>query len=408
MMTMKAKLFLVIGALWMVFGSAFAAATKEGETKEKTLYELVTKKEKKGDGFNLYLNMQNDFSLQWGADKFESGKFNFRQLRIEARGHVTDWLYYRWRQRLTKGNPGESVIDNLPNSIDWAAIGVKLSPSWDIVIGKQGSSYGGYEFDANPIDIYQFSDMIEYMSGFMTGVNFIYNAPYDQQLCFQILNSSTRSFENTYGFNPEAEPEDALNGGIKLSKIPLIYTFNWNGNFMDNMLTTRWSASLLQEAQKNFMYYFALGTELNINKVKTYFDFLYSREDIDRKGMMSEFLNQDLPPEIAYVRAMDAKYMSLVWKFNYRFYPKWNMFVKLMYETQGLGKANSIFEAGRYRTSWGYLGGIEYYPMNTNLHFFLTYVGRSYVYSDRAQAIGLDNYNTQRISLGFIYQLPMY
>ena len=28
--------------------------------------------------------------------------------------------------------------------------------------------------------------------------------------------------------------------------------------------------------------------------------------------------------------------------------------------------------------AWGYAGGIEFYPMESNLHFFLAYVGRSY------------------------------
>ena len=407
-MMMKTKLILVVGALWMLFGYSYANTEKESDTKEKTLYELVTKQAKKGDGFNLYLNMQTEFSLGWNDGNFEEGKFNFRQLRIEAKGNITPWLSYRWRQRLTKGNPNEAVIDNLPNSIDWAGIGVKLSPSWHVFIGKQSTTYGGFEFDANPIEIYQFSDMIDYMSNFMTGVNFMYYPTPDHQLCLQIQNSTTRTFEGTYGFDPETEPENSINGGIKLSKIPLVYTLNWNGNFMDNMLLTRWSASVLQEAQKEFMYYFALGTQLNINRVSTYFDFMYSREDIDRKGIVTDIVNMGLPTGSAYFRAMDAKYMSLVWKFNYRLTPKWNLFVKGMYETQGLGKDNGSIMEGRYRTSWGYLGGVEYYPMKSNLHFFLTFVGRSYVYTEEARAFGLDNYDTQRVSLGFIYQLPMY
>lgn len=33
----------------------------------------------------------------------------------------------------------------------------------------------GFEFDLNPIDIYEYSDMIDNMSNFMTGLNVGYN-----------------------------------------------------------------------------------------------------------------------------------------------------------------------------------------------------------------------------------------
>ena len=52
---------------------------------------------------------------------------------------------------------------------------------------------------------------------------------------------------------------------------------------------------------------------------------------------------------------------------------------------------------------------MEYYPIkNSNLHFFLTYVGRHYTYTDRAKAFGVDDYSTNRLSLGYIWQLPMF
>ena len=96
-------------------------------------------------------------------------------------------------------------------------------------------------------------------------------------------------------------------------------------------------------------------------------------------------------------------------KAQYRFNPKWNVFVKGMLENEGLSKDNGLIEKGKYRTAYGYLAGIEYYPLkNSNLHFFLTYVGRHYSYTNRAKAYGADDYSTNRISLGYIWQLPMF
>ena len=70
-------------------------------------------------------------------------------------------------------------------------------------------------------------------------------------------------------------------------------------------------------------------------------------------------------------------------------------------------KASDEVEKGKYRTAWGYAGGIEFYPMESNLHFFLAYVGRSYKYTDRAKALGEDNFSTHRVSVGFIWQMPV-
>jgi hypothetical protein len=46
--------------------------------------------------------------------------------------------------------------------------------------------------------------------------------------------------------------------------------------------------------------------------------------------------------------------------------------------------------------------------METNLHFFLAYTGRSYRFTDRAKALGEDNYSTNRVSVGFIWQMPVF
>ena len=141
-----------------------------------------------------------------------------------------------------------------------------------------------------------------------------------------------------------------------------------------------------------------------LNRFLGFFDFMYSNENIDRTGIISEITATD-----GYTtRALDSRYMSLVFHLNYRFIPKLNVFVKGMYETASVKKANQQLEKGKYRTSWGYLAGLEYYPVKENLHFFLNYIGRSYRYTDRAKVFGVGNSNPQRIELGLVYQLPLF
>ena len=176
------------------------------------------------------------------------------------------------------------------------------------------------------------------------------------------------------------------------------YTVNWCGNF-NNVFKTRWSASIMNQAKNEKMTYIALGNELSLGKFGMFLDFMYSREGIDRKRIMTGILGEG--PSVS-----DAEYMSFVTKLNYRFKPNWNVFVKGMYETASLSKDTEGFEKGKYRTSLGYLAGLEYYPMeNSNLHFFLTYVGRKFDYTNK---VALKDYETNRVSVGFIYQMKMF
>ena len=373
----------------MLLAGCVQGAVAQNTASEKTLFEEVTGLKKKSDKFNLYMNMNGSFDAQ-DQDGFQSGKFNMRQLRIEAKGNVNDWLSYRWRQRLNRPNNGGDNIDNLPTSIDIAGIGVKLSDKWSIFAGKQCAAYGGIEFDLNPIEIYEYSDMIDYMSNFMSGLNIGYDFAAGQQLNFQVLNSLNGSFNSTYG-----------DVAAEATKLPLVYTLNWNGNFND-VFKTRWSASVMNQAKGEKMTYFALGNELSLGKFGMFLDFMYSKEDIDRKRILTSMLGGG-------ESLSGAEYMSIVTKLNYRFTPNWNVFVKGMYETASLDKKNGEFADGKYRTSLGYFAGLEYYPMeNSNLHFFLTYVGRKYNYTDMAKDFGLKDYDTNRVSVGFIYQLQMF
>ena len=238
-MKMRNTLFVLVA---LVAGMASAQVTSRNAANaygEKSLAERVTKIEKQNDWFNLYMNMHGAFDAKFnqdGRNGMSEGAFNMRQLRIEAKGKVNDWLSYRWRQRLNRSNDGGGMIDNLPNSIDLAYIAVQLNEKLSLTAGKQCAAYGGFEFDANPIEIYQYSEIINNMSNFMTGLSLIYDVTPTQQLQFQILDSRNGSQEDTYG------------AGLEESRLPLVYSVNWNANMFDNAWQTRWSASLMEEA----------------------------------------------------------------------------------------------------------------------------------------------------------------
>ena len=371
-----------------------AQQDKDASAGEQSLFEKVTKIEKKQDNFHFLLNMNNSFDVNNSDGEFQNAKFNMRQLRIEAKGNINDTFSFRWRQRLNRNNsPAPDGIDNMPaSSIDVAGIGVKASDSFSMFLGKQCAAYGGIEFDLNPIEIYEYSDMVDYMSNFLTGANFQFQLTPSHQLQLQVLDSRSGSMNDMYG------------AGYEQSKVPLLYTINWNGNFC-GVFNTRWSYSIMSQADGYQSHYIALGNEVTIDKFDAFFDVMYMREGIDREGIVSGIVGNNAQGG----HQNDAEYLSFVLKAQYRFSPKWNFFVKGMFENEGFSKANGAIEKGKYRTALGYLAGLEYYPLkNSNLHFFLTYVGRHYSYTDRAKAYGVDDYSTNRISLGYIWQLPMF
>jgi hypothetical protein len=388
------KKAIIFGMMLGLALTANAQQDKDASAGEESLFEKVTKIEKKQDNFHFLLNLNNSFDVNQGDGKFQNAKFNMRQIRIEAKGNINDTFSFRWRQRLNRNNtPAADNLDNMPSSsIDVAGIGVNVSDKFSMFLGKQCAAYGGIEFDLNPIEIYEYSDMVDYMSNFLTGANFQFQLTPNHQLQLQVLDSRSGSMSDMYG------------DGYEQSKVPLVYTANWNGNFGD-VFKTRWSYSLMSQAKGNQSHYVALGNEVTLNNFDAFFDVMYMREGIDREGIVSSIVGNNAMGG----HQNDAEYLSLVMKAQYRFSPKWNFFVKGMLENEGFSKSNGSIEKGKYRTALGYFAGIEYYPMkNSNLHFFLTYVGRHYNYTDRAKAYGVDDYSTNRISLGYIWQLPMF
>ncbi|MDE6218624.1 MAG: OprO/OprP family phosphate-selective porin [Muribaculaceae bacterium] len=397
------KSLLLTAAAMVCASTSFAQSSelsRNNEVSEQSLFESVTKIEKKTDKFNLYLNMQGDFDLDWVGSDFQEGKFQMRQLRIEALGNINDWLSYRYRQRLNKGDDTRGYRDNLLNSIDIAGFGMKFG-KWQFFLGKQCAAYGGMEFDLNPIEVYQYSDMIDNMSNFMSGVDVGYNFTPNQQLRVQMLNSHNVSSRDMYGDYEKA-------------KMPFVYTINWNGNFND-FYRTRWSASFMNETKGEHMWYFALGNSFNFSdKFQAYFDWLYSIEGVDRKGIITRMVGNEGPNGQHY-NASKVDYMSFILHLNYRFHPAWNIFAKGMYETAGVYKTNTNratgaeLASGNYSTTYSYIGGIEYYPFkDRNLHFFAAYVGQHHNYASKAKAFGMENYSTNRFSLGFIWQMPVF
>lgn len=374
--------------------------TDETDTTRVSLFEYATKIPKRNKVFNLDLELHAGFNADFAASRFDEAAFRFQDVKLDITGEVNDRLFYWYRQKLN-ADYGNQPLEELPEAIEYAYIGYQLSERFTITAGKQDVFYGGFEYDPNPLTIYEYSDMNEYSLCYLTGVGLAFAASPSQELRLQVTNSRMGSMGDDYGRLP---------AHFNKPKLPLFYTLNWNSSYADEAVNLRYSVSAAEQAKGKYMFNLFAGQSVELSSFYAYFDVMYSRGALDPLGLLTELAPLPEGEEEALpIRVQNCDYLSLVAEVRYRFLPKWQVFAKGMYETASIYQATAGWEKGKYRTAWGYQGGLEFYPMaDDNLHLFLIGLGRSYSLSDRAQALGASLDNSARIALGIIYRLPLF
>ncbi len=401
------KIIVMFAALAMTMGANAQGnniGMGGGDGDIQSIHERITKLEKKNDMFNLYFNYAASFQAEHNSLSDEWGtKFANKQLRIEIKGNLTDKLYYRLRHRLNKATDAKGE-DNFAKATDIMMVGYNFNDKLSISGGKMCQIWGGFEFDENPMYIYQYSDMVDYMDNFMAGVTVSYKPIPTQEIAVEISNSYNGKFADEYGDEAVVVNNDEAHA-LQKSKNPLTYIINWNGSFFDGKLNTRWAWGLQTQAKGKYSRMLTLGQQLNLPKFQWYFDYMGAFDDLDRLKIATNELRDALvggdAPGNVYLGKVH--YNSFITKANWQFAPSWNLMLKGMYETASVTKMEQF---KNYRKSFGYMGSIEYYPAKQqDFRLFLAYVGRKYDYSSKC---GLKDYNTDRIELGFMYRIKAY
>jgi hypothetical protein len=401
------KIIMMFAALAMTMGANAQGnniGMGGGDGDIQSIHERITKLEKKNDMFNLYFNYAASFQAEHNSLSDEWGtKFANKQLRIEIKGNLTDKLYYRLRHRLNKATDAKGE-DNFAKATDIMMVGYNFNDKLSISGGKMCQIWGGFEFDENPMYIYQYSDMVDYMDNFMAGVTVSYKPIPTQEIAVEISNSYNGKFADEYGDEAVVVNNDE-HKALQKSKNPLTYIINWNGSFFDGKLNTRWAWGLQTQAKGKYSRMLTLGQQLNLPKFQWYFDYMGAFDDLDRLKIATNELRDALvggdAPGNVYLGKVH--YNSFITKANWQFAPSWNLMLKGMYETASVTKMEQF---KNYRKSFGYMGSIEYYPAKQqDFRLFLAYVGRKYDYSTKC---GLKDYNTDRIELGFMYRIKAY
>ena len=328
--------------------------------------------------FNMFFNFQSSLDVE-RSQGVTSSKFYARQLRLEVRGDITDRIFYRFRHRLNR--PTHAVkLDNLSTATDMLYAGFHIDDKWAVTAGKMCQAWGGYEFDLNPMNIYEYSDFIDNLDNFMLGGMVTYTPNSNHEFNLQVTDVRNDSFQNIY----------ANSTGYKQSNVPLTYILNWNGSLFDGVLQTRWGVGLQSEADGYNNTMVMLGTRVALPKFQAFLDYMRADEQLDRLNYTPLSNNGKGQP------LKDTKYNTFVLKGEYQPIPSLNLFAQGLYET-----AESDL-AGNKLKGLGYYAGVEYLPFpSQDLRFFLAYVGRN-------REIGDVTKRTHRVSLGMMYRIKAF
>ena len=340
---------------------------------------------------NITFDLRMDFQAYTfrGGDNYYNGiQFNngFTALGISARLH--ERLYFNFRNRFNNTSDVQS-LDNLGSNIELAYLDFKVSPSFDLLLGKMTAFYGGYEYEFSARDILEYNDIYGNALAFVTGAGITYHSSDDHKFGFQILNSRTQHYDDLYG--------DVVQENIQEPDWPVAFVGNWRGSFFDGKFETIYSLSHSYEVKKRGTTFFTLGNKYENDNLILMYDFHYSYEQVDTKGIMSNLLG----PEII---AEDVSYVENWLRAEYKFSPRIQGLLTLMTSST---IDNVTTNSEHIRTSYGMIPTLYYSPFeNFNFRFYLAYIGRYYDYSDFAmENYNVSSYNKNEVRIGFIAPL---
>ena len=404
LLTQKRKYNKTVILILLLLPSVLMAQVKERQADDTTFYKTLIPETKQSllKNVSMIANMRFAERNEFVDGDYTKSRFMNEQFRLELKGKVHDKVYFRFRDRYTRAQTSESV-DNLSRSVDLAFVRVDISSKFSIAGGKLCADWGAIEFDLNPIDVYEYSDIIEYADNFLTGAQFSYGLNPKHQFTFQVLDSRTKTFNELYGPQP----------GLEESKAPLALVVNWRGSLFDGKFNTIWSYARHNEAQDTIadkavgMDYFALGNQLKLKKITIDYDYKISMEDLDRTSIVSETVPDNLYP----YALRETVYIGHWLNINYRIKPKINLaFVAMLDIAKYKDDIDPLKTSDEIRKAWGFIPTIEYYPFDgLNFRFYANWVGRKYEYSDYAKKrFGSVDYNTGRFAIGFVTPLGIF
>ncbi|MFO8148586.1 MAG: porin [Bacteroidota bacterium] len=339
---------------------------------------------------NFTFDMRTEFRAYTfrGGDQYYNGiQFQNGFTALGISGKLHEKVNFRFRNRFNKGG-NVQTLDQLGNNIELAYIDVKASPSFNVRLGKMTAFYGGYEYEFSPLYVLEYNDIYFNALAFVTGAGITYQPLKNHKFGVQVLNSRTMHYDDLYG--------DIIAENIQEPDWPVALVGNWRGSFFDGKFETIYSMSSSNEVKNRGTYFFTLGHKYQNHNLTLMYDFHYSFEDVDTKGIVTNILGDRLAEDVLYIEN---------WlRAEYRFSSKFEGLLTLM-TSSAYGKVTTGNE--HMRTSYGMIPTFYYSPFkNIDIRFFLAYIGRYYDYSKYAiENLDASNYNKNEVRVGFIAPL---
>lgn len=375
---MKIKLILT---LLICTISSSLLAQNESLTGEKVVSQTA---------INLEINAS--FAGTYTDDEFDEAGFKLNRVRMEFLGAISPKLSYHFRQSYNKySNPFS--LDNLTSSIELAYINWTISDKFTLTAGKSFVPLGGYEYYVSALRVREFSEFNSSVACYQAGLLGTWKINDTNELVLNISNNRSGSDSDLFPFG--------LPVGVEMTKLPLIGTVNWNGNFADGALQFRYAAAMGSLAKDKNIYYLTAGNIYEKGPIIAYLDLMYSRQGIDSQGRLSS-LNS-----ISSSTAENVEYFTIIANFDYSFHPKWNAYIKAVRETMSVYNNAGPYEAGRYCTTWNNQVCLEYFPLEDDkkLKIYAHVSNKSHTLEGVALNLGSYKPNTTAISLGLVYTI---
>ncbi|SDZ95025.1 Phosphate-selective porin O and P [Psychroflexus halocasei] len=321
-----------------------------------------------------------------GGDKYYNGvqfKNEHTALGISAKVHEKVDLHFR--NRFNKGSDVQT-LDQLGSNIELAYINVKATDQLNILLGKMNTFYGGYEYQYSAMNILEYNDIYSRALAYVTGAGIRFQAFENHNFGLQILNSRTMHYDDLYG--------DIAAYNVEEPDWPVAVVGNWNGRFFDGKLQTNYSASYSNQVKSRGTYFFTVGHKYQSKKFSIMYDFEYSYEQIDTKGIMTDIIQNDNVAE-------DVRYIENWMRAEYQFNDKFKGLLTLMTSS---AYGNFENEKDHTRTSYGVIPTLYFSPFkDIDIRFYIAYIGRYYDYTDYAkETFNVSNYNKNEARIGFI------
>lgn len=388
----------IILCLWLG-GVTMAAAQSEPmiSSGEESLLERLTDGKRKVDWADMNIQFCSAVDASFQNGKLDEAAFKVHRIRLEVLGGFHEKFTYHFRQSLNQYTTPNIPLDNLSGSVELAMVGWRLNDKWKLTAGKQPVQFSGYECWVNAIKVRHYSDFNNTIPCYQAGLNVAYKMNDSHEFNFQLTNNRNGDSNDQFMYG--------LPEGVEATKIPLLATVNWDGYFVDHAMQLRYSLSYGQLAKNKNVFYFTCGNVWDKKPFLGYIDFMYSREGIDSKGLISGVTVQDGVGQTL----SDVDYFTTIFNLDYRIASHWNVYVKGVYEQGNVFKSSGDISAGTYRRVWNAQLCAEYYPLkNSELLCYLHLLYKNVHLTERATRWGAESYNHQRISLGLVYTLPVF